>query len=309
MSDSDYIIGNYRASDFDRFVQLRTKTAGLAADEGYISPQLIREEMGYPGYSPELDLFLVEASGEVIGYVNILPEIRIGRVVLDCFIQPEHRRKGLATKLLAHAIQRARELGAKVAHVKVGEGNTTAQKVLSRLGFQLVRRSHELRLDLTEIALQETAAGLPMRHLEMGEEARLTEIQNRSFAGSWGYSPNTEEQIRYQTSMSNCQREGILLACEGDETIGYCWTRIEGGEEETPDESKGRISMIGVDTDYRGTGMGRELLLAGLSYLKNKGLPVVQLTVDSENKVANALYYSVGFKICDSSLWYEKVLD
>jgi len=48
--------------------------------------------------------------------------------------------------------------------------------------------------------------------------------------------------------------------------------------------------------------------LAGLSYLKSKGLRVAQLTVDSENKAANTLYRSVGFKTCDSSLWYEKAL-
>ena len=109
--------------------------------------------------------------------------------------------------------------------------------------------------------------------------------------------------------MSNCEREGILLACEGDRPIGYCWTRIEGGENPTADGSKGRIFMIGVDPDYRGTGIGRGLLLAGLSYLKGQGLRVAQLTVDSENKVADALYRSVGFEICDRSLWYEKVLN
>jgi ribosomal protein S18 acetylase RimI-like enzyme len=67
--------------------------------------------------------------------------------------------------------------------------------------------------------------------------------------------------------------------------------------------------MLGVDPDYRWKGLGRQLLLAGLSYLKNKGLRVVELTVDRGNTVAYALYKSVGFKLLTSSLWYEKKLD
>ena len=67
--------------------------------------------------------------------------------------------------------------------------------------------------------------------------------------------------------------------------------------------------MLGVDPDYRGKGVGKGVLLAGLSYLKSKGLRVAELTVDSRNKVACSLYQSVGFKTWLSSLWYEKVID
>jgi mycothiol synthase len=67
--------------------------------------------------------------------------------------------------------------------------------------------------------------------------------------------------------------------------------------------------MLGVDPDYRGRGLGRQLLLVGLSYLKTKGLRVVELTVDGENKVACSLYKSAGFKLWTSSLWYEKKPD
>ena len=67
--------------------------------------------------------------------------------------------------------------------------------------------------------------------------------------------------------------------------------------------------MLGVDPDYQGRGVGKRVLLAGLSYLKSKGLQVAEVTVDSKNKNAYALYRSVGFKIRTSTLWYEKVID
>ena len=55
--------------------------------------------------------------------------------------------------------------------------------------------------------------------------------------------------------------------------------------------------------------IGKKVLMAGLIHLKNKGLRVVELTVDSENQAACNLYRSAGFEVCTSSLWYEKEID
>ncbi len=90
--------------------------------------------------------------------------------------------------------------------------------------------------------------------------------------------------------------------------MGYCWTRIYAGRDKVTRGDKGRIYMLGVDPDYRGKGVGKEVLLAGLSYLKSKGVGIVELTVDSKNKAACALYRSVGFQIETMSLWYGKAL-
>ena len=67
--------------------------------------------------------------------------------------------------------------------------------------------------------------------------------------------------------------------------------------------------MLGVDPDYRGQGIGRELMMAGLARLRNRGLNVAELTVDSQNKVACALYKSIGFEVRANSFWYEKIID
>ena len=67
--------------------------------------------------------------------------------------------------------------------------------------------------------------------------------------------------------------------------------------------------MLGADPDYRGKGVGKRALLAGLAHLKSKGLQVAELTVDSGNKAALTLYRSVGFKVWMSSLWYEKAIN
>ncbi len=174
------------------------------------------------------------------------------------------------------------------------------------MGFSLVRCFLELRLDLSKVPLSNISQiALQCRHLKRGEEDKLTQIQNRSFADTWGYNPNTAEEIIYRTSLPNCSLEDIILVWEEDKPIGYCWTRTA----KDISERKGRIYMLGMDPDYRSKGIGKQVLLAGLAYLKGKGLRVVELTVDSKNKAACALYRSVGFEIWTSSLWYERALD
>ena len=67
--------------------------------------------------------------------------------------------------------------------------------------------------------------------------------------------------------------------------------------------------MLGADPCYRGKGIGKSLVLAGLARLKSKGLQVAELTVDSENKTACVLYQSLGFEVQANTFWYEKVIN
>jgi mycothiol synthase len=225
-------------------------------------------------------------------------------------VHPKHCRRRIAGKLVERAISRTRELGLMRIHVNILQNSLMAEQLLSKMGFTFVRRFLELRLDLSKTLLSEISKICPRcRPLQPGEEERLTQLQNRSFTGSWGYNANTFEEINYRINLPNCSPEDVILAFDSDKPIGYCWTRINFQKDKAPSEGKGRIYMLGVDPDYRGRGFGRQLLLVGLSYLKRKGRRVIELTVDRENKAACALYKSVGFKLWTSSLWYEKKLD
>jgi len=307
-SNSIYTIRNYQPKDFDKYVFLNIEADKLEPTGRCISPQVIAERLGHPNYSPEQDLFIVEIDGDIISYMEMTPELAIGRVILDCWVHPQHRRIGLATKLLGYVINRAKEVEAKVAHVNIMEDNVVAKRVLSSLDFSLIRRFLELRLDITDIHWpNNNQTTLGCRCLQRGEENEFTQMQNRAFAGSWGYNPNTVEEIIYRINLSTCSPEDIILIHEGGKIIGYCWTGI-ACEEGAANERKGRIFMLGVDPDYRSKGTGKKVLLAGLAHLRNKGTKVVELTVDSKNKAACALYQSTGFRIQTSSFWYEKVI-
>jgi len=309
MRNSTYTIRNYYSKDFDTLVQLGAEVQERGQPCCPISPLDLIESVGQPNDSSKDNLFIAERSGEIVGYAEIRPELNIGRAVLRWLVHPMHRRRGLAVKLVDRAISRTRELDIMTIHANISQDSLMAKRFLTNMGFTFVRRFLELRLDLSETDLPEISKIAPRcRSLQPSEEGRLTQLQNRSFTGTWGFNPNTIEEIIHRISLPNSSPDDIFLTFDSDKPVGYCWTRIEFWKNKAPGEGTGRIYMLGVDPDYRGEGLGRQLLLVGLSYLKSKGLRVGELTVDSENKIAGALYKSVGFKLRTSSLWYEKRL-
>jgi ribosomal protein S18 acetylase RimI-like enzyme len=66
--------------------------------------------------------------------------------------------------------------------------------------------------------------------------------------------------------------------------------------------------MTGVHPDYRGRGLGRAVLLGGMTYLTENGAKTIELEVDDLNRSAKELYRSAGFREVGHSLWYERAL-
>ena len=309
MSASPYTVRNYRPSDYDNYVKFKTAAAKLPSGGESRTTEAIREILHRPGYCPEQDLLVAIESGEIIGATEIVPELASGRIILNYFILPEHDGQGLEEPLFNQAVRRGKELGAKAARVNVRQENTAAQRLLLELGFRKVKRYLELKLSLAGVEIPDTAAGTySVEHLQPGDEEKLAQLQNRSFADNWEYNPNTAEEITESLEQSRSLPEDVLLIYDAGKPVGYCWTKIEGvtGSKE---RKTGRIHMLGVDRDYRNRGLGRMALFGGLSYLKSRGVRIVELTVDSANASALTLYRSAGFKEWASSLWYEKTID
>lgn len=309
MSDFSCIIKNYHPDDFNKYLQLHLETEQSDRSGRYLSRQTLTEELNRPSYTPEKNLFLAESSGKILGFCSLVPELEIGRVLLNVLVHPHYRREGTATRLLRHAIKRAKELKAGVAQVEISEANVAARGWLSRQGFKPVRRFFKLRLKLSDASWPKPKpVAFMARSLKAGEVDKLTEIQNRSFKGAWGFKPNTAEEILYCLNSSGCSIDGVILLCDKERPIGYCWTIFNPKENLARGINKSRIHMMGVDPDFRGKGLGRVVLLAGLSFLRDQLIELVELTVDSENKAACALYESIGFEIFSTTFWYEMVL-
>jgi len=239
-----------------------------------------------------------------------MSEPSIRRAVLSCLVHPEDGIRDIPRDLVEIALNRSKELRLNRVHVNVDQENRKTKEFFPAMGFRFVRRYVELRLSLSGAHLPNPrSTTFRLRRLKRGEEEKLTRVQNLSFIHTWGYNPNTVEEILYRTRLPNCSPSDIILAYDKDKPIGYCWTRVYHGEGNAGGVAEGRISMLGVDPDHRGKGVGSAVLGAGLSLLRKRGVRIVQLTVDSGNHAARVLYNAAGFEVWKHSLWYEKLLD
>jgi mycothiol synthase len=262
-----------------------------------------------PDYGADENLFFSEMDGVIVGFVNVLPELGIGRAVLDYAVNPSYKLTASLPELIKCALKRARELGAGVAHLNIPSVETAPAEVLSNLGFKPVRRFCEMRLNISRIDLEGAdRLDWTYRYFKPGDEATLSDIQNRCFAGTWGYNPNTVEDTAWQLKVRNNCPEDVILALDKGGVIGYCWTESECGQEPSTGERKGRVYMLGVDSRYRTSGLGKQLIRMGLLHLKKQGRELIDITVDTQNVAAVTLYCSLGFQLYRETVWYEKGL-
>jgi len=303
------IYRNYRTNDFNNYAELRIEAEKIDRSSRYISIRGLAEELDRPNYFQEKNVFVAETEEKIIGYISVTMELGIRRALLECLVHPRYRRRGTASKLSAFALQRARDSGMGVAQISISETNDAARSLLTHLGFRYIRRFLELTLDLYNTSLGDVKYGsFISRSLLQNEEELLKKIQNRSFEGTWGFNPNTTEEILYQLNVGGGSCEDAVITFLEDRPVGFCWTRINAEENAARGEKRGQIHMLGVDPGNRKKGIGKHVLVTGLSYLKDKGIDVVELTTDSENDAARRLYYSMGFKEQSVTNWYEKGL-
>jgi mycothiol synthase len=308
MSQAKIAVRNYRRADFHKYVLLKAEVEEAEPTGRCVSSQFIAEQLRRPNYCPEKDLFVAEMGDAIVGYMDIEAELAMRRVILDCAVLAAYRRRGLVTKLFNHAMNRIKTLGVKAVHVNIRQDNAVAVKTLTKLGFRLIRHFIELQLDISHIDDLDGQLAMEWRYLQPGQEDELTKLQNLAFTDAWGYNPNTVETITFRINQSTGSRRDIILAYDQDRAIGCCWTGVSC-EQGMPSVRKGRIHMLGVVPNYRGKGLARELMVSGLTRLRERGIRVAELTVDSENKAAYALYESLGFEVQARTLWYEKLVD
>ena len=309
MAGGSYIIRNYSSDDFDKYLQLHVESEQLEPSGRSISAQGLKDNIGRPGFAPQKDLFVAEFNATPVGYLSVTLEPEIQRALLEGLVHPRHRRKGIATKLFSSSMQRVKATGVKAAQISVSENNAAAKSLLTKLECQFIRYFFEMKLDIQNT--RQAAArrdSITSRRLKPSEESLLTEIQNRCFADTWGFNPNTTEEIAYRLNMQGRYPDDVILTFLEDGLAGYCWTLINTEENAKREKKKALIHMLGVDPAYRNQEIGKAILLNGLEDLKGKGVDIVELSVDSQNPAACSLYESVGFKIYAKTEWYEKAV-
>ncbi|MEO5878322.1 MAG: mycothiol synthase [Streptosporangiaceae bacterium] len=166
----------------------------------------------------------------------------------------------------------------------------SAAALAAALGWTRVRTLLQMRRPLAEpLPVVRIHAGYRIRTFQPSDAQAWLNLNKTAFShhpeqGHW-----TMEDLRNRMGEPWFDPAGFFLATQGeDRIVGFHWTKIHP-------EGIGEVYVVGVDPTVQGVGLGRTLTLAGLHYLRDRGLPTVLLYVDEENPAAVRLYESLGF--------------
>jgi mycothiol synthase len=247
---------------------------------------------------------------EMIGFAAIEYQPGADAAEARLGLLPAQRRPGLAERLIHMAVDLALEAGAPRLRLYAPEAATWALAAAHVWGFHPLRAQHlMLRSSVTLPLLVSPVPGLRIRALRRGEDAALLTMLNRAWAGTWNFRPITA------TALANDlreQRAGMLVAVmDADEShiIGTVHALFDPTHRNPDGGPYAWISNLTTDPEWRGRGLGRALLAAGLTHLYERGAHSVALSVDGTNTAALQLYRSAGFTPISTVAIWERAVD
>ena len=288
--------------DLAGWTRLYNAAFGITGAEAELDGPSMKDHLTLPGLDPGRDCFTAQDSGADVGLAIVWPELPIRRAVLELGVLDSDPAQAAELALIKAAIVRARQLEVSKLHIQVRYNDESMICLFQDFGFQPVRRYATMRWRGGTLGETELPDGFSLRAFRAGCDVRaLTDIQNAAFGDSWGFSPNTVEQIEARVAAKFTTPEGIIFVTHDDDVAAYNWTVRPAG----PVGKLGRIAMTGVHPDYQGRGLSRPTVLAGMRWLRSQGVETIELEMDSSNLSAARVYESLGFERVSESVWYE----
>src|SRR5262245_11142443 len=237
---------------------------------------------------------------------------------LGVVLHPDARRESTAAvALLEGAVEHVAGHGGGLVVLWIFEPDDRDDDAAARAGFHPQRDLLQMRVALP---LRETPAwprGVEVRSFVPGaDEAAWLTVNNRAFAGHPEQGGWTAATLARRLAEPWFDPTGFLLAFDADGLAGFCWTKIHPATEGDPE--LGEILGNGGDPARTapggarrrpvpaGAGLGRALVVAGLSSLAERGVRTGMLFVAGDNEPALRLYESLGFTTHRRDRAYER---
>jgi mycothiol synthase len=221
-------------------------------------------------------------------FATAVADLRDGTIQLA--VHPEHRREGRGTALLRQALAEHPELTVWAFGSLPGSAELAAKAGLVPTRT-LLRMARPLPAD------EEPDADTTITGFRPEDADRIVEINALSFAHHPEQGKLTKEEFDDLTRQPWFSAEGLKVAREGDEPVGFHWTKRHGG-------GVGEVYVLAVHPEHGGKGLGRALLAAGLRHLYDEGDREVILYVEgSEERVVN-MYRAAGFTVANRDTSY-----
>jgi len=248
-----------------------------------------------------------EEDNQVIAYAHLDTTDLVAGPSVEAVVHPNHRGKGLGALILKEAIKVCGDKTRIWSH-----GDLPAAKAIAAsLKFERLWSNLLMSKSLGDI--QPVTSKYPIRTFipDLDNQAFLS-LNNKVFANYPDQGGWSEDDLKVRLNEAWFEKEGFFVAEDKGELIGFCWTKIHGAhthshngeDDDHGHDALGEIYVLAVNPDYKGQGVGRDLTITGLNYLKYQGLNNVMLYVGVENTPAFNLYKSLGFKEFGSDVMY-----
>jgi len=250
---------------------------------------------------------VIEENKEVIAYAHLDTTDLVAGPSVEAVVHPQHRGKGLGALILKEAIKVCGDRTRIWSH-----GDLPPAKAIAA-SLKLERLWSNLLMSKSLGEIQPVTSKYPIRTFIPGlDNQEFLDLNNKVFANYPDQGGWSVDDLKVRLNESWFDDKGFFISEERGELIGFCWTKIHGahthshsgGGDDHGHEALGEIYVLAVNPDYKGQGVGRDLTITGLNYLKYQGLNNVMLYVGVENKPAFNLYKSLGFNEFGSDVMY-----
>ena len=244
-----------------------------------------RDTDGQPPFSDQSLIDLRLGERELLSIDEIAAAI-VSSTEAELVVDPDARGRGLGTALLRAVVDRSLRQAEGTPLLIWAHGDHPAARALAaRFGFSPVRRLLQLR---AEVSAGEVSTGSTTDFFRPGiDDAAWLALNARAFAAHPEQGSVAQKDLDAIMAEPWFDASTFLVLREGDAMVGYCWLKVEG--------TVGELYVVGVDPDHQREGLGRRLVAAGLSRLRELGIRSASLYVEADNVGAVRLYESFGF--------------
>jgi len=265
---------------------------------------------------PRDEVYLAERQGRLVGYVRLIQLLTEPgeRFVCRGIVAPDQRRRGIGSRLVRHALARARQLKSRVPSyfdVSARRSVPGVAQLAESLGLQPVRWFLWMRRGFgTPLPAPVPPPDVQLRPFVVGQdETGYVAVYNAAFQTHFGALPLTVQELPGLQERGWFDPELTVVAESGADICGLCagsasapWLKREDGDWAI-------IEDLAVAPAWQRRGLGRALLLAGMHRLRAAGFVGAYLGVDADNvHQARRLYESVGFMEVGGSVIYRMPL-
>ncbi|MFF0814833.1 mycothiol synthase [Rhodococcus sp. NPDC003318] len=243
---------------------------------------------------------LATSDDTVIGYAGVEPAHGEHPAMAEAAVHPDHRGRGVGRELVSAAL----EHGGPGTRIWAHGDLPAARAVAARLGLRPARELLQMRRRLDEPPLPEvpTRDGVTLRtYAGPSDDADLLRVNAAAFdwhpeQGAW-----TQREIDERVAEPWFDSAGLFVAADSDtgEMLGFHWTKVHaatGSGDEPGEPAIGEVYVVAIDPSAQGRGLGRLLTVAGLRYLRDRGLGSVLLYTEADNSSALHTYDRLAFE-------------